>query len=267
MIELANVCIKRQQDMSRTLVCVQKALDGEIFTCNVRENGGLASKVCQVLQGSKVLQGSTLQLKQAGSLFRGMGEYLRDADSEHDPLEESESPEEFNSKMFDDLFKNPHHFLFVEIDRTLVGYVDAHESRFGGYYVRHIFCNRAGLNIGKLLLALAEEKAFREAPETCVFLNFKCSEKLFRLYETAGFRIPIIEEHGIVRHALCPDHPQGMVKYIRSRLGENRATKTVEVGATDRRSEEPGPVSRRTDARYCINEDLSQTLQRILTLK
>lgn len=257
--------------MSRTLVCVQRALDGESFTCNVRENGGLASKECKVLQGSQVLEGSDRQLKrqlkQAGSLFRGMGEYMRDAASAHYPLEESESPEEFNSNMFDDLIKNPHHFLFVEIDSTLVGYVDAHESQFGGYYIRHIFCNKAGLNIGKLLLALAEEKAFREAQETSVFLNFKLSEKLCRFYETGGFRIPIIEEHGIVRHALDPCHPQGMVKLIRSRGGENLATKTVEVGATDGRGEEPGPVSRRTDARYCINEDLSQTLQRILTLK
>jgi len=262
--------------MSRTLVCVQKALDGEIFTCNVRENGGLASKECKVLQGSQVLQGSNRQLKQAGSLFRGMGTYMNDAGSAHDPLEESEPLEEFNSNMFEDLFKNPHHFLFVEIDSTLVGYVDAHESRFGGYYIRHIFCNKAGLNIGKLLLALAEEKAFREAPETCVMLNFRLSEKLWCLYETGGFRIPIIEEHGIVRHALDPCHSQGMVKYIRSRRGANQATKTVEVGATDgrgeepgpvSRGEEPGPVSRRTDARYCINEDLSQTLQRILTLK
>ena len=168
---------------------------------------------------------------------------------EHDPLDESESLEEFNSEMFDDLFENPHHFLIVELDRTLVGYVDTHESQFGGYYIRHIFCNKSGLNIGKLLLALAEEKAFREAPETCVILNFKCSKKLFRLYETAGFRIPIMEEYIIVRHALCPDHPQGMVKYIRSRLCQNQATKTVEVGATVQLSEEPGPVSRRTDAR------------------
>jgi hypothetical protein len=132
---------------------------------------------------------------------------------------------------------------------------------------QHIFCNKVGLNIGKLLLALAEEKAFREAPETCVMLNFRLSEKLWCLYETGGFRIPIIEEHGIVRHALDPCHPEGMVKYIRDRRGANQATKTVEVGATDGRGEEPGPVSRRTDARYCINEDLSQTLQRILTLK
>jgi hypothetical protein len=68
-------------------------------------------------------------------------------------------------------------------------------------------------------------------------LNFRPSEKLVHLYQTGGFRIPIIEEHGIVRHALDPVHHQGMVKYIRSRRGENQATKTVEVGATDGRSE------------------------------
>jgi hypothetical protein len=54
MIEFENLCIKQQRGMSRTLVCVKKALDGERFTCNVRENGGLASKVCQVLQGSQL---------------------------------------------------------------------------------------------------------------------------------------------------------------------------------------------------------------------
>ena len=273
---LARVYIKQSQCMSRTVVDVQKALDGEIFTCNIRENDGLASKVCQVLTGIQVReviiqdgarQNITCMAKQVGSLFRAMGEYLRNANSEHDPQDESESLETFNSKMFDDLFENPDHFLFVQIDKTLVGYVDAHESRFGGYYIRHIFCKKAGLNIGKLLLALAEQKAFREGLEKSVFLNFKCSRKLFGLYETAGFRKPIITEYEYVRHALCTDHPQAMVKLIRSRQGENQGTRTVEVGATDGRREEPGSVSARTDARYCINEDSLQTLQRILTLK
>jgi len=40
-----------------------------------------------VLQGSQVMRGSNSQLKQAGSLFRGMGTYMNDAGSAHDPLE------------------------------------------------------------------------------------------------------------------------------------------------------------------------------------
>jgi hypothetical protein len=122
MIELANLCIKQSQDMSRTLVCVKKALDGERFTCSVRENGGLAPKVCQVLQGSQLRE---RHLDDADSLFKGMGNYMIDIDSDHDPLKESEPLEEFVPKMFHDLLNHPYHFLFVKIDRTLVGYANA----------------------------------------------------------------------------------------------------------------------------------------------
>jgi hypothetical protein len=91
-----------------------------------------------------------------------MGRYLIDADYHHEPLEE------FVPEMMQDLHEHPDEFLFVKVDRTLVGYVNSFGSRFGCYYIRHIFCakSKEGLNFGKLLLALAEGTSLKTRVRT-----------------------------------------------------------------------------------------------------
>lgn len=259
--------------MPRTEVDVQKALHGEAFRADVCENDRRPSRIWRVKTGFQVLHDSPSQKQQAVSLFKGMGAYMNAAMKEHDPQRVTEPLNKFAKGMLQDLRNWSHahedHFLFVEIDNTLVAYVNTHEAEHGGFYIRHLFCRaeNAGLNIGKLLLALAEQKAFLNPRQSCVMLNFRFSEKLFRLYEACGYRSPTLDEFKFLRHAYDPCHSQGMVKFVKTRRGINLATMTVEVGATDVRSEEAARMPCETHARYCINEDLSQTLQIILTLK
>lgn len=266
----ASVCIKQQSDMPRTEVCVRDALEGKRFTCFVRENGRRVEKGCQVLLGSSLHRRHQSHVE---ALFRGMGQYMVDAnrgaadaeapgaDASGDSPEVAEALDAFVKMMNENLHEDPEDFLFLKVESALVGYVCCYPSRFGGYYIQHIFCAEEGLNLGKLLLALAEERAFQTGEEEC-FLNCKPSKKLLNFYRSSGYRESILEEYKIVRHALDPVHNTAMVKPVSRRQDQNKATEKVAIGAKD--DEHAALPSRATDARFRVDGDLLKSLRSML---
>ena len=224
-----------------------------------------------------MLLGSSLHRRHQShveALFRGMGQYMVDsnrgaADAEApgagasgDSPEVAEALDAFVEMMNKNLQEDPDDFLFIKIESVLVGYVCCYPSYFGGYYIQHVFCAEEGLNLGKLLLALAEERAFQTGEEKCVILNCKPSEKLLYFYKSSGYRDSILEEHKITRHALDPVHNRAMVKFVSSRHDQRLAPQTVAIGAKD--DEDPALPSRATDARFRVNGDLLKSLQSML---
>ena len=255
----------------RVPVNVAEAVSGGKFECYVRNQGVLTTQKFSVVEGSKVKAKCVVKkggkfppmLRKVEALFKLMAEYLI---SKEKHLSKGSrimgTPSESTGDLMALFRQAPHDFSFIVLHGaegdTPFGYVCAHPCDTGGNYIKHVIVDKtfSGLNLGALLVAVAEWRTFTELTTFKIkhakdvsmglekeetkedirrgkklFLNF-AGDALLKWYERLGYDLPRGGERGMTKGSVDNAHPVARVKKIMDDNGAYLGTTEVLVGVS-----------------------------------
>ena len=247
-------------------VVVAEAVSGCTFECYVRTQEGVLTKQTFSVMGGCAVKARCVvragvkfppMLPKVKALFGLMAEYLISKGSR-----DVGTPAEFTGDLMALFRKRPHDFSFIVLHGaegdTPFGYVCAYPCDTGGNYTKHVIIDKtfSGLNIGALLVAVAEWRTFTELTTFKIkhakdvsmglekaetkedirrgkklFLNF-AGDALLKWYERLGYNLPRGGERGMTKGSVDNAHPVVRVKKIMDDNGAYLGTTEVLVGVS-----------------------------------
>ena len=247
-------------------VVVAEAVSGCTFECYVRTQEGVLTKQTFSVMGGCAVKARCVvragvkfppMLPKVKALFGLMAEYLISKGSRN-----VGTPTEFTGDLMALFRKRPHDFSFIVLHGaegdTPFGYVCAYPCDTGGNYTKHVIVDKtfSGLNLGALLVAVAEWRTFTELTTFKIkhvkdvsmglekeetkedirrgkklFLNF-AGDALLKWYERLGYNLPRGGERGMTKGSVDNAHPVARVKQIMADNGAYLGTTEVLVGVS-----------------------------------
>ena len=241
-------------------VVVAEAVSGCTFECYVRTQEGVLTKQTFSVMGGCAVKARVKfppMLLKVKALFGLMAEYLISKGSRN-----VGTPTEFTGDLMALFRKRPHDFSFIVLHGaegdTPFGYVCVYPCDTGGNYTKHVIVDKtfSGLNLGALLVAVAEWRTFTELTTFKIkhakdvsmglekeetkedirrgkklFLNF-AGDALLKWYERLGYNLPRGGERGMTKGSVDNAHPVARVKKIMADNGAYLGTTEVLVGVS-----------------------------------